>query len=90
MADEEAVRRHRELTAAGWVRRFTADEPRLSEMKSSYEALGFEVLLEPGMIGDEAQCAVCFDTEGFSERYKTVYTKKPASSGGTEDDDLFS
>ncbi len=88
MADEEAVRRHRELAEEGWVRRFSADEPRLSEMKASYEALGYEVHLEPGMIGDRTQCAVCFDTEGFSERYKTIYTKKRPSSD-ISDDDLF-
>jgi len=65
--------RQEELGREGWVRQFTADEPRLSEAVELYDSLGFEVHLEPVMPGELAEgCQVCFE-EG--ERYKTIYTR---------------
>ena len=65
---EEALRRE------GWVRQFTADEPRLSEAVELYQSLGLEVHLEPVVPGelDEA-CQACFQVDGH--RCKTIYTR---------------
>lgn len=79
MNNEEAAERHRWLTAEGWERRFSAEEPRLSEMADYYRSLGLEVRVEQGALGDDEQCRSCFDAEGFGERYKTIYTRGEAS-----------
>ncbi len=81
--------RHRRLLEAGWVRRFTAEEPRLSEMKELYEDMGLEVRVEEAGPEDEQECRGCFDQPGFSERYKTIYTRGEASGGTHSLDDLF-
>ena len=88
MADKTSQERHRALVEAGWERRFTAEEPRLSEMTESYEDLGFEVRQEHGMIGNDDDCTNCFDAPGFEERYKTVYTRG-GSEPSVSDDDMF-
>jgi hypothetical protein len=85
MDGNKGVQRHRELLRQGWVRRFNGEEPRVSEMVESYRAMGLEVWLEPGLIGDEGECRTCFNAEGFEERYKTVYTRGEASSGAEEE-----
>ncbi len=85
MDTEHTAKRHRELVEAGWVWRFTGEEPRVSELSESYEALGLEVLLEPGILGREADCGSCFD----AERCTTVYTRGSAKDRGRADDDLF-
>jgi hypothetical protein len=72
---DETKRRHRELTDKGWVRRFDAEEPRLSEMVRLYEEMGYEVLVEPGIVGDEDRCRACFTSGGFESRHRTVYTR---------------
>jgi hypothetical protein len=89
MADKGAVARHKKLVEQGWVRRFTAEEPRLSEMKELYESMGMEVTIEAGMPEDEEQCGSCFDAEGFENRYKTIYTRDKEKSGNEMDEDLF-
>ncbi len=73
------TRREEELIRSGWEKRFTADEPRLSEMKEMYESIGFEVLLEP-LPGKEelaacaeSGCTTCLDAD--PERYRTIYTR---------------
>jgi hypothetical protein len=66
--------REEELHKEGWEKRFTIDEPRLSEMAEQYKELGFEVLLEPVDISSE-ECTSCLIDPGFSERYKTIYTR---------------
>jgi hypothetical protein len=88
MNKEQAAERHRRLTADGWIRRFTAEEPRLSEMKEYYSSLGLEVHIEQGAVGDDEQCRSCFDAEGFESQYQTIYTRGD-SSGGKANDDLF-
>lgn len=65
--------REEELKIQGWEKRFTMDEPRLSEMAKQYEELGFEVLLEPVDLSSE-DCTSCF--AGNPNRYKTLYTRK--------------
>jgi hypothetical protein len=87
MNNDEARKRDEQLVSEGWVRRFSSEEPRLTEMKETYEGMGFEVLVEPGMLGDDSECKSCFSTEGFQERYKTIYTR--GSSAGDDESDLF-
>ena len=36
-----------ELLAKGWVRKNIIDEPRLAELKDTYESMGMEVRVEP-------------------------------------------
>jgi len=66
--------REEELRKEGWEKRFTMDEPRLSEMVEQYKELGFEVLLEPVDTTSE-ECTGCLTDPVFSDRYKTVYTR---------------
>lgn len=66
--------REEELKKEGWEKRFTMDEPRLSEMVEQYKELGFEVLLEPVDIASE-ECTTCLKDPNFSHRYKTIYTR---------------
>jgi hypothetical protein len=64
--------REQELAKEGWEKRFTADEPRLSEMVEQYEELGFEVLIESIDVSSE-DCASCM--AGECDRTKTIYTR---------------
>lgn len=64
-----------ELKKQGWEKRFTIDEPRLSEMVEQYQELGFEVLLEPAEAYAE-ECTTCLKNSAFTERHKTIYTRK--------------
>ncbi len=64
--------REEELKKEGWTKRFTMDEPRLSEAVDQYKEIGFEVLLEPVDASSE-ECASCITA--FSNRYKTIYTR---------------
>ena len=65
--------REEELKIQGWEKRFTIDEPRLSEMVEQYKELGFEVLLEPVDLSSE-ECTSCIAVD--PKRYKTIYTCK--------------
>ncbi|MCX8118462.1 MAG: hypothetical protein N3G78_11080 [Desulfobacterota bacterium] len=64
--------REEELAKEGWEKRFTMEEPRISEMAAQYEELGFEVLVEPLDLASEG-CTSCFT--GDLSRYKTLYTR---------------
>lgn len=65
--------RQKELEREGWVKQFTADEPRLSEAAELYESLGLEVHLEPVTLDESTEgCQICFE-EG--ERHKTISTR---------------
>lgn len=66
--------REEELKKEGWEKRFTMDEPRLSEMVEQYRELGFEVLLEP-IDTDSEECTICLKDTKFSHRYQTIYTR---------------
>jgi len=81
--------RHRELTEEGWERRFTAEDPRLTEMKQLYESMGLEVLVEPGSAEEGQECGRCFDLKGFEGRYKTIFTRCRPSSDNSRSDELF-
>ncbi len=80
---DESRSRMRELEERGWVRRFIANEPRLSEAVALYTEAGFEVHLEPLPEREECEtcagpeetkeCRVCFD--GFEDQYKIIYTR---------------
>ncbi len=65
--------REDELKKQGWEKRFTIDEPRLSDMVEQYKELGFEVLLEPVDTSSE-ECTTCITA--FHGRYKTIYTRR--------------
>jgi hypothetical protein len=65
--------REEELNKQGWEKRFTMDEPRLSEMAEQYKELGFEVLLEPVDTSSE-ECTSCITAS--SEKYRTIYTRR--------------
>jgi hypothetical protein len=69
------LNRHDQLTAQGWNKRFTADEPRLSEAVEEYKELGFEVLVEP-MDSREmtGECTSCLTAS--CDRYKIIYTRR--------------
>jgi hypothetical protein len=71
------------------LRRFTAEEPRLSEMKEFYESLGLEVLVESFVASEGQECQSCFDVEELADRYKTLYTRGEDPGGKSESDDLF-
>ena len=79
MPTKQALERHRKLVEEGWIRRFTAEEPRLSEMKELYESLGLEVLLTSATPEDAQECSACVDIPEFEERYKTIYTRGEAN-----------
>jgi hypothetical protein len=79
----------RKLLEAGWIRRFTAEEPRLSEMKAVYESMGLEVLLGEAVPEDDQECRGCFDQPGFSDHYKTIYTRGDASGSSNSSEYLF-
>jgi len=64
--------REQELKKEGWEKRFTIDEPRLSEMTEQYKELGFEVLLELVDLSSE-ECTSCM--AAAPQRYKTIYTR---------------
>jgi hypothetical protein len=65
--------RKEELEKEGWEKRFTIDEPRLSEAVDQYKELGFEVLLESVDPSTE-ECTSCIAID--PKRYKTIYTRK--------------
>ncbi len=69
--------REEELKKEGWEKRFTIDEPRLSEMIEQYKELGFEVLLEPVDISS-VECTTCIIVS--RDRYKTIYTRQKGGS----------
>lgn len=85
----QAADRHKKLIEAGWERRFTAEEPRLTEMTESYESLGLEVLVEPGAADEGQECRGCFDLEGFQDRYKTIYTRGRQGAEKNDSEEFF-
>jgi hypothetical protein len=76
--------REDELAGRGWVRRFVACEPRLSESVELYQSLGFEVHLEPlpdnpGPDACGEECRICFESD--KDRYRIIYTRKKEGDG---------
>ncbi len=80
------MKRENELVAAGWERRFVATEPRLTEAVELYQAIGFDVLLEPLPEKEESEdpacqdkdCTACFEVN--RDRYKIIYTRAKDST----------
>jgi hypothetical protein len=69
------LNRHDQLAAQGWTKRFTADEPRLSEAVEEYQELGFEVLVEPMDLQETTgECTSCLMVS--PDRYRTIYTRR--------------
>ena len=67
------------LKEEGWVRQFTASEPRLSEAVELYKSLGFEVHLEPIKSNEfNEDCRACIEAE--PRERKTIYTKRKTES----------
>jgi len=67
--------RSAELKRQGWVRRFVADEPRLSEAVELYKSLGYEVRLEPAIFDEMSEeCKKCLLYQNC-DKYKTIYTR---------------
>ena len=56
---------------AGWTRRFTASEPRLSEMADLYRSLGLEVRLGEATPEPGQDCLACGDDPSV----RTIYTR---------------
>lgn len=64
-----------ELKKNGWIKMFTAKEPRLSECVELYESMGLEVRLEPLRLDElDEECKTCYGED--LDDYKTIYTKK--------------
>ena len=89
MEQKSRIAKHLDLVSQGWERRFSAEDPRLTEMNEYYRSLGFETLVVDGVVGDDAACQNCFDTPGFEERYKTLYTRGASTKGSSGEDDIF-
>lgn len=71
-----------QLLAAGWERRFVAEEPRLSESVALYESLDFEVSLRPLSQDDLSveDCTECF--KSHPARFRVIYTRKAKPNSG--------
>lgn len=68
-----------ELAAAGWERRFTADEQRTKEVVELYTQLGYEVRAEPVRAEELADhCQDCRTV--VSIHFCTIYTRRRRSS----------
>lgn len=89
MEQKSRIAKHLDLVSQGWERRFSAEDPRLTEMNEYYRSLGFETLVVDGVVGDDAACRNCFDTPGFEERYKTIYTRGASTKVSSSEDDIF-
>jgi hypothetical protein len=69
-------------TAAGWERRFVIESPRVAELTSLYEQLGFEVAVDPiqGSVpvstSAEEGCAEC--PVAAALQFCMVYTRRRA------------
>ena len=69
--------REEELTAQGWERQATYDEPRLSEITETYKDIGLEVHLEPFHADAEPGCTTCMALT--PNKFKTIYTRRKPS-----------
>lgn len=86
---EDCINRYKELAGQGWERRFTVEAPRANEMKTLYESMGFEVLVEPGWPDEGQECGECFAFEDFQSRYKTLFTRRHRHCDRSRQDEPF-
>ena len=64
-----------ELLAAGFVRRTTVGEPRLSELVAEYQRIGFDVEVIEHRTEDDA-CGICYEAGAQAgEMYGDVYVR---------------
>jgi len=70
--------REEKLISDGGKKRSTLDDPLLSEMASAYEAIGFEVRIEPLDCEQEFACTECM--RASPKKYGTIYTRKKGSA----------
>ncbi|MFQ5856125.1 MAG: hypothetical protein ACE5LU_10820 [Anaerolineae bacterium] len=63
-----------ELLREGWTRRFVAAPVRLKEAVELYEAIGYEVHLEP--LGPEELQAECGDCRLAVALFRVIYTRR--------------
>ena len=78
--------RDAKLERQGWIRRFVADEPRLSEAVELYKSIGYEVKLKPAVFDQiSEECGKCL-LHKDCDKYKTIYTrpKKKGHKGKEE------
>lgn len=73
---DEAQSRSAQLSKQGWTRRFSALGRRLNEAVELYRQLGFEILLEPADLDEEAMpreggCEGC----SVTTLARTIYTR---------------
>jgi hypothetical protein len=72
------------LKRNGWVKKFDADEPRLSELVKLYESIGFEVKLEPlNTQTSKEQCNVCLTNT--DKKIMTIYVKPKVDTSGSSE-----
>ncbi len=62
------------LTREGWIKQATYDDPRLSELVETYEAINLEVHLEPVRAENESGCTSCL--QDSPDSLKTIYTRR--------------
>ncbi len=89
MADLITLEEHNRLLEDGWRFRFSAQEPRVTEMKEFYEDMGLETLIRTGVVDDGADCKCCFAAEGFQQLYKTVYTRGIKDNFNRFDEEMY-
>lgn len=78
-----APEREAQLAREGWQRRTTLSGPGLDQAVEGYQALGFEVHLEPFDLrarGD-GECVACYEAAGAAGKFSTVFTRKPDKNG---------
>jgi hypothetical protein len=73
------------LAAEGWTRRFTTMGRRLREMVELYDALGYEVRLEPEDPNDEAPSEVCEQCVVLTLA-RTIYTRRAGKTGAASEE----
>jgi len=70
--------------AAGWEHRFTAAEPRATEMVELYRELGFDVVADPvDALGLPLGCSDCFGSGASTHR--SIYTRRSVAGAGGGD-----
>lgn len=74
---------HKELIEQdGWVKRFAACEPRLSEAVKMYQDSVFDVRLGPFSAGSKIEpgCMTCF--KGYEDHFAVIYTRTKNTTQG--------
>ncbi|MCF8096217.1 MAG: hypothetical protein K9K65_00120 [Desulfarculaceae bacterium] len=77
--------RESQLLSNGWVKRFMADEPRLSEVVEEYTGMGFQVHLEPvdpAACANGSGCTACFEMPEVAARFKVIFTRPGSDDHG--------